>query len=269
MKKTVFFILSFLMAFQGFSQTRIRQSIAGKVVLPVEEDLSGISVVNMNTSQAASTDLQGNFLLKVADQDSVQVSSVQFKPFTVIVDKTVIASKKMYIYVNEVVNELPEVVVSSNKLTGNLSSDIQTLKVITFPQKLTKEARDLYADYGSGYKDTRPVNRAMLASHTHMVDGLNFVNLFKLLLVNSKKNEINNPYGTSSQPILNQEVRSLYNDDFFRQHLDIKLENISEFIQYADENGLNEQMLKKGSELDLIQFLEEQSKKFKKMKSKE
>ncbi|MGB8705589.1 MAG: carboxypeptidase-like regulatory domain-containing protein [Gillisia sp.] len=266
--KNSLFLLLFLMGFQGFTQTTIRQPISGKVVLPVEEDLSGINVVNINTNQAAVTDVNGNFQIKVADKDSVQVSSVQFKPFTVIVDQTVIASKKMYIYVNEVVNELPEVVVSPNKLTGNLSSDIQTLQVVTFPQKLTKEARDLYADYGSDYKDTRPLNRAMLSSYTHMVDGLNFVNLFKLLLVNSKHDEVNNPYGISPHPVLSKEIRNLYNDDFFRENLDIRLENIGEFIQYADDNGLSEQMLKKGNELDLIQFLEEQSKKFKKMKSK-
>lgn len=64
-------------------------------------------------------------------------------------------------------------------------------------------------------------------------------------------------------------VRAMYNDEFFQQNLGIELQNINEFIYFADDNGLEEEMLKTGNELDLVQFLVEQSKRYKKQRSRD
>jgi hypothetical protein len=87
------------------------------------------------------------------------------------------------------------------------------------------------------------------------------------LLISNKKNDISNPYSNSYEET-DVELRKLYNDQFFKDNFKIDLENISDFILYADRNGLDEEMLRKGNELDLIDFLMEQSKKYKKQLDK-
>jgi hypothetical protein len=45
--------------------------------------------------------------------------------------------------------------------------------------------------------------------------------------------------------------------------MDIDEDNINDFIFYAEENGLKEEMFKRGNELGLIQFLLDKSKAYK------
>jgi len=83
-----------------------------------------------------------------------------------------------------------------------------------------------------------------------------------------KDRDVKNPYAKSVIREIDDYIRKMYKDDFFRKNLDIEKEYISDFIFYANDNGLSEQMLKGGNELDLIDFLIEQSKKYKKQNRK-
>jgi hypothetical protein len=58
-------------------------------------------------------------------------------------------------------------------------------------------------------------------------------------------------------------VRKMYKDSFFKENLDIDEENINEFIFYVEDKGLTKNMLQKGNELDLIEFLIKRSEEFK------
>lgn len=268
--KNFTYLLVALLVFQfGYSQSSDRIKINGSIDVPVGEDPQGISVFNMNSQEGTITNTEGEFAIAVAEGDSIKVFAVQFQEFLVVIDARVLESKKLNIYVSELVNRLPEVRVSPYDLSGNINVDTKQLVVIQMPVNI-----DLGVPQGEfanvenvANLDKAPKNQALAFNKTRLVNGLNFVNLFKLLLISNKKNDISNPYSKSTKPI-DAELRELYNDEFFKQNFEIDMNNIPDFILYADRNGLDEEMLKKGKELDLIEFLMEQSKKYKKEQSK-
>jgi len=269
MKKLTYLLVAFFFVQFAFAQSNDRILISGSIEVPAGDDPQGISVFNINSQEGTISNSEGKFNIRVAENDSIKVFAVQFQEFLVVIDKRVLESKTLNIYVTELVNRLPEVIVSPYDLTGELNVDMEKLEVIQLPVNIDigipqGEFANVenIADFGKA-----PKNQALAFSQTRLVNGINFVNLFKLLLISNKKNDISNPYSDSFEEI-DVELRQLYDDQFFQDNFKIDLESIPDFILYADRNGLDEEMLRKGNELDLIDFLMDQSKKYKKQLSK-
>ena len=270
MKRIVLVMLVLFSGFSAFAQKDNRVEVEGTIYVPSQEDPEGVSIFNLNSNRGAISNENGAFKLKVKVNDSIRVTSLQFQAFTVLIRETVVSSKKLNIYLNEVINPLPEVVVSPYDLSGNINVDVKRLESRNYAKNLKgSDLMNATADISSGpnYNST-PRNIAMINTDTRLVNGINFVNIFKELLINNKEKDIRNPYSDLPNAEIDKEIRKLYNDDFFRENLNIPMENINDFIYFADDNGLSEQMLKKGNELDLIDFLVEQSKKYKKQQAR-
>ena len=269
MKKITYLLFALFVVQFSFAQSNDRIRISGSIEVPVGEDPQGISIFNINSQEGTISNAEGKFTIAVTESDTIKVFAVQFQEFTVVIDKRVLETKALNIYVSELVNRLPEVLVSPYDLTGKLNEDVEKLEVIQMPVNIEVGIPqgefanvENVADFGKA-----PKNQALAFNQTRLVNGLNFVNLFKLLLISNKKNDISNPY-TKSNDAIDKELRELYNDEFFKEYFKIELDNIPDFILYADRNGLDEEMLRKGKELDLIEFLMDQSKKYKKQLSK-
>lgn len=237
-----------------------RQSIDGKIIIPGDYSAEGIAVYNMNTGEGTISDADGEFTLPVALDDELRFTSLIFQQFKVTVNEGVMESGKLHLFLNGAVTELPEVVVSPNKLSGNIYLDVDLLDQKKSPATNLDMAQvnssEVYFAPDSLTGVAR--NDAMAAGETYLVNGLNFVNLFKAVLAESGRKKKNLP-----DRELDDKVRQIYKDDFFRKNLDIKLKNINDFIFYASDHGLTRDMLKKGNELRLISFLIEQSKSYK------
>jgi len=270
MKRIILFMVLLLSGISAFAQIDSRVEVRGTIYVPNQEDPEGVSIYNLNSNRGSVSDKNGDFNLEVKVNDSVRVTSLQFEAFTVLIRGTVVASKKLNIYLNEVINPLPEVVISPYDLSGNINVDVKRLESKNYAKNLqSSDVMNSTAEVSSGPNlNSPPRNTAMLMGNTRLVNGINFVNIFKKLLINNKEKDIHNPYSDIPNAEIDTEIRKLYNDDFFRENLDIQMENINDFIYFADENGLSEQMLKKGNELDLIDFLVEQSKKYKKQQAR-
>jgi len=267
MKKASFFLLLLLLiGLNASAQTGERIIISGTIEVPFGDNLQGISIFNLNSNRLTVTDSLGKFNIAVAINDSLRVSTLEFQEFIVIVDQGIINTKNLNIFVSEAVSRLPEVVVTPYDLSGNINVDLNRLKVVELPTNLTAaevQKRDLYPETGPDLRSP-PYNTALAMSKTRMVNGLNFVNIFKEFLIAKKTEDVKNPFSKSVNPEIDDYIRKIYEDDFFRENLNIEKEYISDFIFYANDNGLSEQMLQGGNELDLIEFLVEQSKKYKK-----
>jgi len=269
MKKASIFLLLLLISLYTSAQTGERILISGTIEVPLGDDPQGINIFNFNSSRFAVTDSLGQFNIAVTFNDSLRVSTLQFQEFTVIVDQGIIITRTLNIFVSEEVNRLPEVVVTPYDLSGNIKVDLNRLKTAKLPKNLTTEnVRNMDFDPEIDSDFQFPAyNTALAMSKTRLVNGLNFVNIFKecLKCVNAtKKKDVKNPYAKSVNPEIDDLIRKMYEDSFFRENLDIERAYISDFIFYANDNGLSEQMLTGGNELDLIDFLIEQSKKYKK-----
>lgn len=77
MKKSFFFLLSFLLSINLMAQTK---TISGKIVDSTNEALIGASVIEVGvTGNGTITDIDGNFTLKVQNGSSIQVSYIGYQ----------------------------------------------------------------------------------------------------------------------------------------------------------------------------------------------
>lgn len=263
--KKIFLLIAVLFCAAMYSQEKPRIQVMGTILMPAEDEAQGISIYNLNTNRGTVSNDNGEFRLQVGIEDSLRISAVQFQPFTVVINDGVVSSQQLNINVTEVVNELPEVVVSPYDLSGNVKVDIARLTVVTTPDTLNAmDVQNMYFEADAAPDIQAPIYNTALATYqTRLVNGLNFVNLFKALLISKREEQVQRPSST-----IEMDVREIYDDEFFRENLDIERDEINEFIYFADENGLEESMLKEGNEIELIDFLIEQSRKYKKQLDK-
>lgn len=253
------FLICLLLAIPLSAQIN-RTEIEGTIRVPEGMEAGGITVYNLNSNRGAVTDDNGNFEISVKLNDSLAVSALQYQKFIVIVDKGVLDSENLNIRVREAVTELEEVIVRPYDLSGNVSVDVQ--KVEIFENPLEKSSEEITNEPYFPPADQRAVKNIAM-DDPFLKHGLNFVNIFKAIF-NTDHSEISSK---TPKKDIQTKLRELYADEFFQEYIAIEKENISEFILFAKKNGLNNEMMQNGNELDLIEFLIEQGKLFKSRKN--
>lgn len=248
----VCFIVSISMA-----QITSRVMINGKINAPIGDDIEGVVVYNRSTNKGTITTKEGRFKISAGINDRIEVVAMQYQHFVVLVDKGVLSTKRLNIFLTQSVNQLEEVVVTPYDLMGNVSVDI---KKIGFSQSgIGDVAEETSSRINDTDYDFRPDELSPLENKVfledRMINGLNFVNLFKLVY-NTKKTSKKKKHS----PDIDVKVRDLYNDEFFKDYLAVEIDQINDFIFFAEENGLDTKYFESGKELDLLQFLAYQSK---------
>lgn len=259
--KPLFSILTILFSIAGFSQIDERISIDGQLNVPEGGNPDGISVVNTSAMMATVADETGDFEILAAAGDTLEFASLQFQDFSVIVDEGVIDNRQLNVFVSEAVNVLPEVVVMPYDLSGNVRVDVDIIP--------TLEARlpDQSAAEINPYEWTFPPDTLVSPPSAAVREGMiysgnasNMANTFRHIF--TTRDVIND---LDPDEDLEDFLVDLRDDDFFEEHLNIEEDNIQEFIRFAAENGLTEEMLKPENELLLIDFLVAQSFEFKRL----
>ena len=226
--------------------------IRGKITVPLHHKMEGIVLHNTSINQGTISDFEGKFSLKVGLNDRIEVVAIQNQSFVVLIDQNVINSKRLNIFLNESINQLEEVVVSPNQLLGNIVEDITSINVdLGGLRQLVNETMVIINDFDYHFlpDELSPLkNTAFLEDN--MINGLNFVNLFKVIYAdkfdNNEFENINN---------IDYQLRSTFDNQFFKDYMDLEPEQVNNFIIHAETNGLNNSYFKKGKELDLIQLL--------------
>ena len=116
--KLAFFLFTFFSINILLSQT---VEISGLVI--AKDNIEGIHIINNTSQKFTTTNAYGVFKIQGKLNDTIVFSSIQYKLYTIIVSKEIIATKNLVVNLIEKVNELEEVIVGKI-LTGNLSSDI-------------------------------------------------------------------------------------------------------------------------------------------------
>ena len=224
-----------------YSQDDYRTWIKGKVLYK-NVNVSSANVINNTSQQATTTNDDGEFEIEVKLDDKLIFSSVQYQIRELNITKEILQRNRIVIDVNEKVNELEEVVVTPENQEKFL--DLKEEEFKRFDYTFDKSSR---------------VNN-VINEQGKLVDGINFVNLYRLIRNSIKKdsneNESNYKYNPSDL------LRELYDDVFFTKNLLIPNDKINEFLLYCDDNFPDRILLKKDNEFELIEFLVKQSKKF-------
>jgi hypothetical protein len=238
----IFLNIFFLIAINfTYSQDDYRTWIKGKVLYK-NVNVSSANVINNTSQQATTTNDDGEFEIEVKLDDKLIFSSVQYQIRELNITKEILQRNRIVIDVNEKVNELEEVVVTPENQEKFL--DLKEEEFKRFDYTFDKSSR---------------VNN-VINEQGKLVDGINFINLYRLIRNSIKKdsneNESNYKYNPSDL------LRELYDDIFFTKNLLIPNDKINEFLLYCDDNFPDRILLKKDNEFELIEFLVKQSKKF-------
>ncbi len=253
--RIIYLMFTMVLCVSMQSQIVERVTVEGEVVAPPGDEVQGINVVNKTTNEGVITDAKGTFRIRVGINDRLEVTAIQFQKFTIIVDEGVVESKELHVFVSESVNQLEEVVVTPYDLSGNIRADIQRIKADKKIDAPVLSAAKISDDDYSFSSDNQSRLDNVAVGGRRVRGELNFVNVFKALWETTHKRK---KAKQKDEDAVDYAVRKMYNDQFFKDHLALEIEEINEFMVFAETKGLNETMLEAGKELDLIEFLMEQ-----------
>ena len=242
MRIVIFLLLVSNLVFSQDERTWIRGKVLYKNI-----NVVSANVVNNTSGQATITNEDGEFEMKVRLNDRLVFSSVQYEIRSTTIDKDILQKSRLVIDVNEKVTILDEVVVGPENTEKFLDLKKEEFKRV-----------DYIAD-----KSTRIKNEILKAGTFN--NGLNFINLYKAIAKSSNKVELDKKNINSLKYKPSDLIREVYDDSFFVTILGIKKDNISEFLLYCNDRFPSKVLFKKSNEFQLIDFLINQSEKFKKI----
>ena len=226
-----------------FSFSQERELIQGKVIYR-NIDVPAANVIN-NTSQISTiTNDQGEFEIFAKEGDEIIFSSVQYIIRTVKVNAEILKNKRIIVQINQRVRELDEVIITPD----------DTDKFLDLKEEQFK-GFDYLAD-----KSTKIEN--ILTDNRQFVDGLNFVNIFKLLstLVDSKSEE-------EKLSILPSEALPLIlEENFFTEILKLETFEVNDFLSQLDLDQEIKELIIEKNQFILIDYLLNKSDTYKELR---
>ena len=232
-----------LLTISQLSFSQERELIQGKVIYR-NINVPAANVIN-NTSQISTiTNDQGEFEIFAKEGDEIIFSSVQYIIRTVRINDEILKNKRLIVQINQRVRELDEVVITPD----------DTDKFLDLKEEQFK-GFDYLAD-----KSTKIEN--ILTDNRQFVDGLNFVNIFKLLssLVDSKSEE-------EKLSILPSEALPLIlEENFFTDVLKLEFFEVNDFLLQLDLDPEIKQLIIKKNQFLLIDYLLNKSDTYKELR---
>ena len=226
-KKILFFILII-----KFSYSQNRELIQGKVIYR-NIDVPAANVINNTAQSSTITNDQGEFEIYAKEGDEIIFSSVQYIIRTVRVNKEILENKRIIVQINQRVRELDEIVVTPEN----------TQKFLDLKEEQFK-GFDYIAD-----KSTKIQN--VLTDNRQVVNGLNFVNIFRLLssIVDAKSDE-------EKLNIIPSEVLPyVLEENFFSGVLELESFEINDFLSKLDSDTEMKNLILEKNQFLIIDYL--------------
>ena len=199
------------------------------------------NVINNTSQMNTITDSDGFFEIDVALGDEIIFSSVQYRIRSVIITDEILKKNRLVVSVNENINELKEVVVTTEDVEKFLDLKEEEFKGFDYEKD----------------KSSKLVNRA--ASNRQLSNGIDFVNIARLLA-----SAIKNKTPDEQLKMKPSEILTLvFEPSFFEEDLGIQRSQVNIFLEYIDKKMKTSKLLKKDNEFELIDFLVDQSELFK------
>ena len=262
MKTALLYIFLLSPLFLVTAQTIKRVEISGKIVVD-SNDLEGITVYNTSAKNGTLTDENGLFKMKVALNDIIEFRALQFQNFSVTIDKNIIKTKNMTVFLVEKINKLDEIVILPYDLTGNLLVDIESVK--TFHPDLDAIYFGLANmneyEFPDDYK-SKVVNVAMPGTGNNIPYGLNVIGIVDLFLrpiFNSNKSKGIEVMGAEDAY---EKFTDHYSTKFLVENFNIPADKVDDFINYVEVEGIDYSLLNSGKEFQFLEFISVKSKEF-------
>ncbi|WP_298895893.1 hypothetical protein [uncultured Psychroserpens sp.] len=262
MKKLLLLCIA-LTSFLAISQDIKRVKVDGKIIVE-GDDVEGITVFNTSSNKGVITNENGEFTVEVALNDFIEFRALQYQNFDLQVSEAIIKSKRMRVFLIEEINKLDEVLVLTKGLSGDLNTDISTVK--TFNPKLDalyfgikkSDEYDFSDDERSQIK-----NEAIHSQSKTMVNGLNVVNVVDQLLLPLFRSKIKDKKDKGVPDVPVSSIKYYFGSEFIIDNFNIPEHRVEEFIQFVeDDKAFDVNLLNYGKELEFLEVLNKKSKEF-------
>ncbi len=252
----------FCISFFAVSQDIKRENVNGKIIVE-GSDIEGIAIYNASTSTGTVTNEKGEFTIAVASNDLIEIRALEYQNFDFRVNKTMLESRKLSVFLIEEINKLDEVVITNKGLTGDFKTDINNVQ--TFRPKRdaiyfgirNEETYDLTADTSSEIK-----NLGMHSQSQTMVNGLNVVNVVDQLLIPLFRSEVNDKKAAGVPEVPAKSIKYYLGSSFLVENFDIPEHRVEEFIRYVEDEAFDFDLLNYGHEIEFLELLSKKSKVF-------
>ena len=238
MKQLLLFIFFIHSSFAAICQDR--RPLKGQLLYKNTKVVAA-NVVNNTAQTNTITDSEGAFEIDVLLGDEIIFSSVQYRIRSVKITEDILSKNRLVVSVNENINELKEVVVTTDDVEKFLDLKEEEFKGFDYEKD----------------KSSKLVNKAY--NDRQLSDGIDFVNIAKLLaraLGNKSSDEQIRMKPSEILPLV-------FEDDFFAVDLGLDKSQVISFLEYIDNRMKTGELLKKDKEFQLIDFLINESKEFK------
>ncbi len=269
MKKILLLIFTFF-ALSIYAQDIERVSVNGRIVVS-SNDKEGVAVYNTSSNKGTFTDKNGEFQINVTVNDIVEFSALLFKDFTVTITEDILKSKKLTVILVEEVNKLDEVVILPFGLTGNLNADLENVRTYNVSLDDVYFGLDHIEDFNfSPDFKSKADNLAFNEYNPRVENMLNVVNLAEFVVrqiadIDKEYPVDNSNNGLKKTPF--KEALDKYSVNYINVNFNIPLEQVEAFIDYVEEQGIDEKLLAKDKEVQFLERITKLSKSFLKEKS--
>ena len=258
MKKAIFFF-ALLSTMHVMSQNVRRVQVNGRIIVE-SNDISGITIYNMSSNKGAITNENGEFKLRVALDDLIEVSALQYQNLNFKVNEAIIQSKTMKLFLIEEIYKLEEIVVSTKGLSGNLNIDIPNANA--FKPKLNAlyfgiKHRDDF-DFKDDYK-SKVKNMALNSERQTMINGLNIVNVVDQLLLPLFRSKVADKKKSGIPEVPVESIKYYFGSEFLVDNFNISSHRVEEFIRFVESKDFDFSLLNYGKEMEFLELLNKKS----------
>ncbi|OUS03417.1 hypothetical protein A9Q86_00450 [Flavobacteriales bacterium 33_180_T64] len=245
------------------SQDIKRVEIEGKIIAE-GVDVEGITVFNTSSNKGVITNDNGEFVIEVALNDFIEFRALQYQNFDLQVSQAIIDSKRMRVFLIEEINKLDEILVLTTGLTGDLKTDVSTVR--TFNPKLDALYFGIKRSDEYEFADdnrSKATNETMHIQSQTMVNGLNIVNVVDQLLLPLFRSKVKDKKADGIPEVPVSSVKYYFGSEFIIDNFNIPEHRVEEFIRFVeDDKDFDVSLLSYGKELEFLEALYQKSKAF-------
>ncbi|PWH81708.1 hypothetical protein DIS18_13585 [Algibacter marinivivus] len=261
----VFISILFLLSISIHSQTINRVEVKG-ILLSNNNDVEAVTVFNKSSNKGTITNIEGEFKLKVAQNDVVEISALQFQTVNITIDVDIIESKQLKIQLIEEVNKLDAVTLSSG-LTGNIETDISQVKTV---KPMTIDMGNMNVDFE--YNDDKAYDNSVVQNHFKSIINPNarqylpdVLKIVGLLTKSKKKIKVKKDVFVGYKYEKPKDLFSVYSSNDIQEQFNIPEGKFQAFIAFIENKGIALELLEPENKIHLIEFLVKQRNQFLKL----
>jgi len=222
-------------------------------VFSEDGDVAGTHVLNITTQRGTITKANGFFSIPVHLNDTLVISAVQYKRKTIPVNLAVLERIFLNVFLEEGEIKLAEVLVMPYNLSGDLSKDLDSLKIGSMVTAAT---------LGLPNADVKPPTQSQRKLYTARTWDFKVVSIKLDPLINyfsGRTKMLKERVAREAAYKKIQNARDLYVDSLFEQGLGIPKNNINDFMFFCEVDSTFQNLVGSQDIFGIWEFMRKKS----------